>query len=470
MRLGAARSDVLHEATQMVERAWASFDAARLVEPDLPPKLAAVLEADAPASPGDPSLALADAGLVLDHSIAQSRPRYLAYVGSSGLEIGAVADLLAHSYDVNLAVDARAASSLERQTSRWLAEFLGFPAVAGWFTSGGTVSNLSALAAARERALPGSRHDGVQAGSAAVYCSAEVHYSVRRGAELLGFGGRAVRDIAINPATRGLRPEALAAAIDADLAAGVTPIAVVATAGTTLTGAVDPLDAIADVCAARGVWMHVDGAYGVPAAATSVAPAFAGLARADSVTVDAHKWLFVPKACSALLVKDPGAFTAVFGHDEAYIPHDDELPNSVDMTLEYSRPLRALKLWLAFRVHGTDQVREAIEANLAQARYLYERAQASATLEVLPHAPTLSITPIRQVLGRCPDVERHNAQLAEAVQRDGRSYVSPAVIDGRAWLRPCFTNIRTTLADVDEFVGHVDEVGARLCEAGCRVG
>ena len=213
---------------------------------------------------------------MLDESIAQARPRYFAFIGSSGLEIGALGDLLAHTYDINLAVDARAATQIEDQAVRWVSEFVGFPASAGAFTSGGTVSNVTALAAARERALPGSRHEGLAARRAAVYCSQEVHYSVTRAVELLGIGSANLRAVAID-GLRRMQPDALADAIAADVAAGITPIAVVATAGTTLTGAIDPIDEIADVCAEHGVWLHVDGAYGLPAAtAASRAPAFEG--------------------------------------------------------------------------------------------------------------------------------------------------------------------------------------------------
>ncbi|MEZ5116474.1 MAG: pyridoxal-dependent decarboxylase [Candidatus Nanopelagicales bacterium] len=464
MRLGPRRDEVLERATDMVRAAWASFDAAREVEPAVDDEVRALMAEPLPRSGRDPLDALADAALVLDRSLAQARPRYLAYVGSSGLEVGAVADLLAHSYDINLAVDAGAATLLEHQTVAWLAQFLGFPAAAGSFTSGGTLSNLTALAAARERAVPSSRRDGLVGVRPALYCSVEAHYSVMRAAELLGLGSASVRDIPIDPVTRGMRPDLLAEQIAADVADGVVPIAVVATAGTTLTGAVDPMLEIADVCARfGGVWMHVDGAYGLPAAATSRAPLFAGLDRADSVSVDAHKWMFVPKACSAVLVRDPVTLTDTFSHDEAYMPHEGVIPNSVDMTLEYSRPLRALKLWLAFRVHGAEEFREALERNLTQARMLYRLAAAAPDFEVLPTPPALSIVPLRHRVEGCPDPDAHNLALTAALQDDGRVYVSPAVIDGGQWLRPCFTNVRTTAGDVEVFLSVARELGGRLC-------
>lgn len=465
MRLGAAREPVLDRASEMVKEGWRSFDAARDSEPQMGDEVTALLQTDLPEHGVDPIQALDEVGTVLDHSLAQARPRYLAYVGSSGLEIGAVADLLAHSYDVNLAVDARAATRLEDQTARWLADFLGYPATAGWFTSGGTISNLSALAAARERALPGTRRHGMSGVRSALYCSAEAHYSVSRAAELLGLGADAVRDIPVDDHTRQMRTPLLRKAIEADLAAGVVPVAVVATAGTTLTGAVDPLDEVADICGQLGVWMHIDGAYGLPAAATSRRPLFSGLERADSVCVDAHKWLFVPKACSALLVRDPSALASAFSHEEDYMPHEHAAPNPVDMTLEYSRPLRAIKLWLAFRVHGAEEFRAALEANLAQARLCHDLASDSEEFEVMPLRPSLSVVPIRHVLPGCPDLDAHNAALSEALQRDGRVFVSPASIDGHQWLRPCFTNVRTRDSDVRAFLDVSREVGARICPA-----
>ena len=463
LSLGDRREPALEHAAALVARAWREFDQAREVETLPSAELLVRLREDLPEGPGDVIADLDLAADVLDASLAQSRPRYFAYIGSSGLEVGALADLLAHSYDINLALDARAATQLERQTIDWLAAFLGFPASAGSFTSGGTISNITALAAARERAIPGSRSTGMGGHRVALYCSAEAHYSVTRAAELLGIGRDNVRDVSIDDRRR-MSPHALADLIDADVASGVTPIAVVATAGTTLTGAVDPIGAIADVCEARGVWLHVDGAYGLPAAgAPTSATLFAGLDRVDSMSIDAHKWLFVPKACSAVLVRRTADLSAVFAHDEDYIPHEDDALNAVDVTLEYSRPLRALKLWLALRVHGAQAFRAAIEGNLAQAQLLYGLAAAHPDFQTREHPPQLSIVPIRHVLPGCQDLDRHNDELCRAMQHDGRVFISPAVIDGQTWLRPCFTNFRTTPDDVRMALAVAAELGATVC-------
>ncbi len=270
---------------------------------------------------------------------------------------------------------------------------------------------MTALSAARERALPGSRTDGMAGRRGAVYCSREVHYSITRAVELLGIGSSNIRALPIDD-ERKLRPDAVAEAIDRDREQGVTPVAVVATGGTTLTGAVDPTEALAEVCAERGVWLHLDGAYGLPAAATS-----------------------------------SGA-------------------HAVDITLEYSRPFRALKAWLAFRAHGAPAFREAIERNLHEARLLYEAVKAQPDFEVLGPPPQLSIVPFRHTPRGAADLNDHNARLAQAMLADGRVYLASALIDDEVYLRPCFVNFRTTEEDVLAIIDVARELGDRLARGG----
>jgi aromatic-L-amino-acid decarboxylase len=231
---------------------------------------------------------------------------------------------------------------------------------------------------------------------------------------------------------------------------------VIATGGTTLTGAVDPLDAIADVCAEHAVWLHVDGAYGVPAAGVpSTAALFAGLDRADSVTVDAHKWMGVQKSCSLVLLSRPGALARAFAHEEKYMLHAQDVANPVDNTLEYSRPVRSLKLWLAFRTYGADAYRLWIERTLCHARDLAGTLAAHPDFELL-HEPPLSTVCFRHVRAGIEDLDAHNLAIAAAAQHDGRVYLAPALLDGRVCLRVCFTNFRTRAEHVAEIV-HVLE-------------
>jgi aromatic-L-amino-acid decarboxylase len=464
LRLDAPREEVLARATVLVHEAWRSFDRFRPEEPPLDERVQQLLSSAIPDAAVPVLDALEDAARILDASIAQPRPRYFAFIGSSGLEIGTIADLLAHTYDINLAVDARAATVLEQQAVRWVGEFIGYPTADGAFTSGGTISNVTAIAAARERALPGSRHTGLGDRRVAVYCSQEVHYSVTRAIELLGIGSDNLRAIELD-GLRRMRPDALAVAIDDDLDEGITPICVVATAGTTLTGAIDPLAEIADVCAGRGVWLHVDGAYGLPAATVpSRASLFEGLDRADSCSVDAHKWLYLPKACGVVMVRDADSLAGAFAHEEGYLPHQQHELHAADTTLEYSRPFRALKLWLAFRAHGAAQFRDAIAQNLAEADLLFRHAQTSEDFEVQDAPPQLSIVPIRHAPPGVPDLDAHNEALADAIQRDGRAYLAAALIDDRVWLRPCFVNFRTTEEDVLALLDVARELGERIAK------
>jgi aromatic-L-amino-acid decarboxylase len=462
----ADRDGVLRDLSHYLAAAWASFDSPRAHEPEPDPELLARLSAALPTEAGDLHAALDDAAHVLEASVTPSRPLFLAYVGSSGLETSVLASALAAAYDANLATAAGAADLLDRQAVRWIAQFVGFPATEGHFTSGGQTSNLTALLAAREQALPGTRERGIAGRPAVVYCSEEAHHSILRAVEATGLGRRAVRRIPTDERRR-MRVDALADAIARDRAEGITPIAVVATAGTTLTGAVDPLAAIADVCAAHGVWLHVDGAYGLPAAATARAGHwFAGLDRADSVTIDAHKWLGMQKSCSVILVRQAHTLRAAFGHEERYMLHEEDTGNPVDSTFEYSRPFRSLRLWLSMRVYGAARFRAWIESTLQHAARLTEAVRAHPEFELL-HDPMLSTVCFRHVPPGLPAdrLDAHNERLARAMQHDGRVFLAPAVVDGHTCLRVCFVNFRTTGDDVDLVLPVAAELGESLTGA-----
>jgi aromatic-L-amino-acid decarboxylase len=460
----ADREGILEDLERVICEAWESFDTPRPAEPQLDEMLIGRLEAPLPQKAGDADRILAEAARILDASISPSRPLYLGYIGSTGLEIGVLASALLATYDANLAVAAGGADLVEEQTLRWVSDFVGFPYAEGAFTSGGMTSNLTALLAARERALPGCRVEGIGARRAAVYCSEESHHSVVRAVEVCGLGSNAVRPIPID-GRRRMRPDALEDALARDTAAGIVPVAVVATAGTTLTGAVDPLDEIAEVCERHDVWLHVDGAYGLPgAAAPSAAPLFAGLERADSATIDAHKWLGVQKSCSAVLLSESGRLQAAFGHEERYMLHEGDVANPVDRTLEYSRPFRSLRLWMAFRVYGARQYRTWIEATLANARLFTETLRDTPGFEIL-HDPMLSTVCFRHTPPETDDLDEHNVRLAREMQRDGRVFLAPASVDGRACLRVCFVNFRTTPEEVSYALQVTEEIGQRLSQA-----
>ena len=449
------RREVLETLGRVVAEAWASFEHPRPVEPTLARALTERLLEPLPEVPDDAQRAIADAVGVLDASISPSRPLYLAYIGSTGLDMGVLGAALAATYDVNLAAVAGGAELLERQALAWAAQFVGYPHAEGSFTSGGMTSNLTALLAARERALPGCRIDGIGGRRGAVYASSETHHSVVRAVEATGLGRAAIRSLPLDERRR-MRPEELDAAIADDLGQGVVPVAVVANGGTTLTGAVDSIADLAELAERHRVWLHVDGAYGLAAAGVpSRARLFEGLERADSVTLDAHKWLGMQKSCSLVLVRDATALEQAFGHEERYMLHQDGTPNAVDRTVEYSRPVRSLKLWLAFRVYGAGAFREWIEQTLRLAERFRDLVDADPAFELL-HDPTLSTVCFRHLAG---DPDEHNRRLAIAAQQDGRVYIAPAVVDDMVCLRACFVNFHTREEDADAVLDILRELG-----------
>ena len=452
-------------AAAIVAGAWQSFDQARPGQPGVDERLQRLLRAALPEEGSSALGALDDAAEILDLSIAQPRPRYFAFVGSSGLEIGVLGDLLAACFDVNLAVWAGAATGSRTRPCAGLSEFFGYPAAAGAFTSGGTISNVTALAAARERALPGSRTDGHRRRAAcALYCSAEAHYSVVRAAELLGIGSDLVRALP-HDERRRLRPDAVAAAIDGDRAAGIAPIAVVATAGTTLTGAVDPIDALADVCeAARRLAPRRRGLRRCRRRPHRP-PGTSSRARARRLGDAGRPQVAVPPQGMRRRARSPprGDLDGALAHEEDYIPHERPEHHMVDITLEYSRPFRALKLWLAFRAHGAAAIRAAIERNLGQARLLH--AEISATPRARGRCAASRRSPSSRS-ATCPEGSPTSTSTTRASRRRSRSRATSGslrrVSTGRSCLRPCFVNYRTSDDDVRALVDATLEVGTQL--------
>jgi aromatic-L-amino-acid decarboxylase len=397
----------------------------------------------------------------------RTTPTFFGYVQSPPAPVGVAADLLASAADQNLTSwrSGPAAAAVEHQTLRWLGEFVGFDAAAsGILVSGGSAANLTALLVAL-RAVTGPDDDRR---TMRVYASAETHFSVAKAATALGVG---LEPVAVDR-DRRLDPAALRTAIASDRAAGLLPICVVANAGTTSTGAVDPLDAVATVAADAGVWMHVDGAYGAPAAADPACrQLFAGMHRADSLCIDAHKWLYAPVDCSALLLHDAAATARAFGAGaDDYVRILATQPTETfafwDHGLELSRRFRALKLWATLRFHGARRLAAAIGEDVRLAAHLAELVAAAEDFELLA-GPGLSICCFRHAPTHVdePALDAHNERILQALQRDGRVYLSNATIDGRFALRACVTNFRTTRADVERVLMVVRELAAGGSEA-----
>ncbi len=394
-------------------------------------------------------------GEVLEMSRAPT-PRFYGYVLGSGEPVAALADLLTSVLNQNVTAwrSAPAAVTIERHLVRSLAASLGCDGFTGSLCGGGSMANLMGLAMAREAQLP-ANEAGARPGI--VYASSEVHMSIPKAMALLGLGRASLRLIGADDGYR-MDARALREAVAADRAAGRTPLAVVATAGTVNTGAIDPLGDIASICREQRLWLHVDGAYGA-LAALAIPEAFAGLGAADSVSLDAHKWLYQPLDCGLLLFRSSHAARHAFSFTGDYAKSLASDPVEAftffDESLELSRRFRALKLWLSLRYHGLAAFRSAIRADLRHARALGAAVSGADGLELL--APVeLSAVCFRCLPGEPDqDADRFNAGILRRIIERGRVYLSNATLRGRFALRACFVNHRTTDRDVAEIVPEV---------------
>jgi len=417
---------------------------------------------------------LADCRSILAGSRHNGHPRFFGYVASPSTPVGALADLIASALNSNVTSwrSGPAATEIERTVVRWLGSLIGYSDDAhGLLTSGGSMANTTALLIAqRNKAARDVSQTGLwnQAAPMTIYASEQVHMSIPKAADILGFGREQVRIVDCDDRLR-MNVRSLRARLEADRLTGFTPFCVVASAGTVNTGAVDPLREIGDVAREFELWFHVDGAYGAPG---NLDPRkrrlFAGLERADSVSLDPHKWLYVPLDAGCLLFRDPVAVRAAFTTGEAdYIKvHEEDAGEAFafwDYGMELSRRFRALKIWMTLRYYGTRRIAAAISDDNSMADYLAESVEQADDFELL--APVeLSICCFRYLppnlvakLKASPANEKQveseldelNTRIMLTVQRGGQAYVSNVTIRGKFALRACITNFRTTRADID---------------------
>ena len=390
---------------------------------------------------------LDDFKIIAEHA-RPSGGKFFGYVLGSGEPVGALGDLLAAVLNQNVTAwrSAPAAVTIEQSVVGWLAEAVGCSAFRGTLCGGGSAANLMGLAMAREAKLPANE---AGARPCTVYASEQVHMSIPKAIAMLGIGRANLRLIPVDDDLR-MRTDALEAAIAADRCAGMTPIAIVATAGSVNIGAIDPLPEIAEIARREALWLHVDGAYG-GLAALAVPEKFRGLERADSISLDAHKWFYQPLECGCLLYRDPQFARDAFSHTEDYVRVMAENPTEsfafFEESMELSRRFRALKLWMSLQYHGKRAFREAISRDLAHAQLLAETIQSQPELELLAPVP-LSAVCFRH---RSKD----NASILKRVIARGRVYLSNATIYGQFALRACFVNHRTTEDDVRAIVSEV---------------
>lgn len=402
-----------------------------------------------------------------------NHPAFFAYFGITGSGPGIVGELIAAALNVNAMLwrTSPAATELEQRTLGWVADLLGLPA--DWFgeiTDTASASSLYALAAAREALNLDIREQGL-AGRAdlhplAVYTSTHAHSSIDKAAIALGIGRRWTRHIPVDGDFR-LRPDLLDEAIRVDLDAGVTPLAVVATVGTTSSTSIDPVPAIADVCERYGVWLHVDAAYGGPAALVpSHRHVLAGCDRADSFVTNPHKWLLTPIDCSLLYTRRPDDLKRAFSLVAEYLKTDEQdVVNLMDYGLSLGRRFRALKLWMVIRAYGREGLAEIIAGHVREARWLAAQINAEPGWERLAPVPFSTVC-FRHLPAGDADTTRadaHNSAILSAVNASGQAFLSHTVLDGSYALRVAIGNQATTHA-------HVERVWQLLREAAADSG
>jgi aromatic-L-amino-acid decarboxylase len=435
---------------------------------EFPPETAALartLREDLPEG-GAPVESLLD--LLFDRVIPASfctpGPGYLAYIPGGGLLQSAVADLIADATNRYVGVFAAAPglAQIEANVVAWFAGIVGFPPAArGILTSGGSISNFSAIVTARRERLPPDFLEGV------LYASDQTHHSVEKAAMLAGFPPENVHVIPTDGAFR-IRLDALEDRIRQDRAAGEEPFFVVGNAGTTNTGAVDDLTGLADLARRENLWFHVDGAYGGFFALTEGGRrALAGMERADSLILDPHKGLFLPYGTGCLLVRDGAALKRAHALTADYLPAMQEEDDHVDfcqISPELSRDWRGLRVWLPLKMHGAAPFRASLREKLELARYAADALRAMPEIEILAE-PQLSIVAFRRVPGeRSPEAaDEGNRRLLDAINARGRVHLTGTVLRGRFALRICVLSFRTHRDRIDACL---EDIRSAIAEVG----
>ena len=420
-----------------------------------PGDIASALPATAPAD-GEPFDAIfADFERVLVPGLTHwNHPGFLAYFAITGSAPGVLAEMLSAALNVQAMLwrTSPSATELEEVTLRWLRKLLGLPdAFEGVIYDTASISTLHALAAARERHVPGVRAHGLAGRSdlprVRIYCSDQTHSSIDKAVITLGFGQESLRKIESDEDYR-MKPDALARAIASDRAAGWLPIAAVATVGTTSSTSVDPVRAVAEVCRSEAIWLHVDAAYaGVAAMVPGYEWVLDGAERADSLVVNPHKWLFTQFDLSAFYTPHMDLVRAAFALTPEYLKTAEAAPvkNLMDTGIQLGRRFRALKLWMVLRHFGADGLRARLAEHMRLARQFAEWVDASAAFERVAPVP-FSVVCFRAHPRGLPEdaVDALNERLLESINQTGEIFISHTKLMGRFTLRLAIGNLRTT--------------------------
>ena len=402
-----------------------------------------------------------------------NHPRFFGFIPTPSNWVSAMADAVVAGVTpfCGTWLEGSGPTQIELVTLGWLKQLLGYPeSAAGLFVSGGSIANLTALAAARDAqpAVDTSEH--------AVYYTDQTHSSIGRALKILGYRESQIRRLGTDESLR-LNVDHLQDAINADRASGLKPHLVVANAGTTNTGAIDPLTDIAQICREQKMWMHVDGAYGAAAAICDRgAKLLDGIGHADSITLDPHKWLFQPYAMGCLLVRNAGTLRGFFHAMPEYM-QDTEAetergePNLCEYGPELTRPFRALKLWMSLKVFGADAFGRAVEHGISMAESVQQILAADACWELISPAQ-LGIVCFRYAAPGMSDkqLDELNSEIARSAAEDGCCFLSTTQVRGRTVLRMCTIQPSTTEADLRMSIDCLRRFGEQLAQASCLEG
>ncbi len=435
-----------------------------------PGDLRAALPASAPEGPEPVEEILADfERLVVPGITHWNHPSFHGYFAVTGSAPGILGEMLAATLNVNAMVwrSSPAGTELEEHVLQWIRELLGLPGdFFGVIQDTASSSSLTALAAARQRAWPEARTQGLFGlPRGRVYASVEAHSSIEKAVITLGLGHDGIRKIPTDDRFR-MDPEALRTAIAEDLAAGIRPVAVVATVGTTSTSSPDPVDAIAAVAEEHGLWLHVDAAYaGASAMVPELRPLFSGWERADSIVFNPHKWLFTPVDCSVLYTRFPATVREAFSLVPEYLrtPEEGKSTNLMDYGVALGRRFRALKLWFVIRAFGAEGIRERIREHVRLAHGLAARVEGGDRWELVAPVPFSTVVFRRVTPGRDgEEQDALNMALLHAVNGTGEVFLSHTRLRGRISLRLSIGNLRTEPRHLERSWALLEEHAARL--------
>ncbi|MBV4360474.1 pyridoxal phosphate-dependent decarboxylase family protein [Pinibacter aurantiacus] len=418
--------------------------------------------------------------LLFKHSLFNGHPKFFGYITSSPAPIGSLADLLAAAINPNVGANILSpmATAIEKQTVKWLAEFIGVPAsYGGILVSGGNMANLTAFLAARTAKAPKNiKEEGlINAGKEMLfYCSKATHTWIEKAAVLFGHGTNAIRWIPVDNNNK-MDTHALEQQIEKDIKDKKQPFLVIANAGDVSTGVVDNLSEIAAICKRHDLWFHVDGAYGIPAAVVPhYASLFEGIKEADSIALDPHKWLYAPLEAGCTLVKNPQHLPDTYSSHPVYYNFDGSAEEPSTNYYEYgfqnSRGFRALKVWAALQQVGKNGYIKMIDEDIELSKYLFSEAQKHPELEAVTQ--NLSITTLRFIpthdeqsgMSREDYLNSINEKLLNKLQQGGKVFLSNAIIGGKYCLRACIVNFRTSRKDINEVIDIIIKEGRSVCE------